>query len=722
MYTSSSSQTIRPASPTLSLRQQFQGLVWTALLVGVLLAVVVVDPSPSATLKVGSVSPQDIRAPRRITFVSQVRTQQAREAAAASVATIYTPPDRALAIKQLATARQVADFITKVRDDSTISRAEKVERIAGLEPVQFSEQAIEAILDFTEQEWEAVVEETQRLLERLNRRQIREDQLPAVRRQIASQVNVTLDSDQTRVVTEWVSALLQPNSFPDEAKTEEARENARRSVPDVQVTYEQGQIIVREGEIIQPEHIEALEALGLQSAAVTRERLIGVGLVVTLLTLLFSFYVARVHPHVWTHHRMMAALTMTLGLTAGAIRIMMPDHSFLAYLTPTASAAMLLAMLAGPDVALLASTLLAFLVMQFTGSFELATYALVGSGVAALVLWRVERLQGFVSAGFFVGLTNLGVVLAFALQETSWSPLALALRGGLALTNGALSASLTLAGFYVLSTFAGVTTFLQLMELARPTHPLFKRLLVEAPGTYHHSIMTGNLGERAAEAIGADALLVRVAAYYHDIGKLSAPHYFVENQTGPANPHDELDDPEESARIIIRHVTEGVRLARKHRLPARIVDFIQEHHGTTRVEYFYRRACERYGPENVDEAKFRYPGPRPQTRETAILMLADSVEATVRAEKPADVEAIDRLVCRIIQQKLDEGQLVNTDLTLRDLELIRQAFVTTLSGMYHTRVLYPTPNEAGRANTPSQTVDAHASAPSPDHRFVEHSG
>lgn len=719
MYTSGSFQPMRPTPTSLSLRQQLQGFLWTAILLGALLLVVLGSPLPVSTLRAGSVSPQDIRAPRRITFVSQVRTQQAREAAAASVTPIYTPPDRALIIKQLSTAQQVADFITKVRDDSTLSRPEKVQRIADLEPVKFSADAVDAILSFSDEEWEEVVRETRRLLEQLNRREIREDQLASVRRQIPYQVDVTLTEQQALVVTEWVSALLRPNSFLDEARTEEARENARRSVPDVQVTYEQGQIIVREGEIVQPEHIEALEALGLQSATFTRERMVGMGLFVTLLVLVLAFYVARVYPRLWGHARMMAAIGLTIVLAAAAIRVMMPGHPLLAYFTPVASAAMLLSILAGPDVALLAGVLLAFLVTQLTGSFELTVYAFVGSTIAALTVWRVERLQGFVSAGLLVGLANLGVVLAFALQETNWSPLMLAMRSGAAVANGALSASFTLAGIYVLSAVAGVTTFLQLMELSRPTHPLFRQLLLKAPGTYHHSIMIGNLAERAAEAVGADALLVRVAAYYHDIGKITSPHYFVENQTGDANPHDELDDPQKSAEIIIGHITEGVRLARKHRLPPVIVDFIRQHHGTTRVEYFYRKACERNGAEAVDESQYRYPGPRPQSREAAILMLADAVEATVRAEKPADIEGVDAVVCRIIQQKLDEGQLVDTDLTLRDLEIIRRVFVQTLSGMYHSRVVYPSQVAVSQ---PEANGHEHADRRVADHRVVEHPG
>jgi len=184
---------------------------------------------------------------------------------------------------------------------------------------------------------------------------------------------------------------------------------------------------------------------------------------------------------------------------------------------------------------------------------------------------------------------------------------------------------------------------------------------------------------------------VRVAAYYHDIGKIKNPFFFVENQTGTVNPHDTLNNPWESANIIINHVTEGIKIARKYRLPRRIIDLIAQHHGTTMVAYFYRVAVREYGEENVDPADFTYPGPRPQSVEAAILMLADSVEAFARAEKPATVEAIDELVCSVIAQKLKEGQLVDTNLTLQDLEQIRQALIRTLMSIYHPRIKYPKP-------------------------------
>jgi putative nucleotidyltransferase with HDIG domain len=235
----------------------------------------------------------------------------------------------------------------------------------------------------------------------------------------------------------------------------------------------------------------------------------------------------------------------------------------------------------------------------------------------------------------------------------------------------------------------GILTVFQLLELANPSQPLLRRLLVETPGTYHHSLMVGNLAERAAEAIGADPLVTRVAAYYHDVGKLANPLAFIENQAGGDNIHDQLD-PEVSAGILKQHVVDGIDLAYKSRLPKALIAFIPQHHGTAIMSYFFARAKELAGPGVVvDERKFRHTGPKPQSREAALLMLADGVEASVRSLASRDEPAIRAMVARIIEERIADGQFDECDLTLRDLELIREAFVGQLLGMYHSRIAYP---------------------------------
>jgi hypothetical protein len=256
--------------------------------------------------------------------------------------------------------------------------------------------------------------------------------------------------------------------------------------------------------------------------------------------------------------------------------------------------------------------------------------------------------------------------------------------------------------FAVLGNVFGILTAFQLLELANPSQPLLRRLLLETPGTYHHSIMVANLAERAAEAIGADALLARVAAYYHDVGKLANPLAYIENQAGGDNIHDELD-PETSAQILKGHVADGIDIAYKARLPKPLIAFIPQHHGTALISYFYAKAREQaaapYGglstsegekaASAVDPARYRHAGPRPQSREAALIMLADGVEASVRSLSSRDEAAIRAMVSRIIDERLNDGQFDECDLTLRDVERIREAFVAQLLGMYHQRIAYP---------------------------------
>jgi putative nucleotidyltransferase with HDIG domain len=327
--------------------------------------------------------------------------------------------------------------------------------------------------------------------------------------------------------------------------------------------------------------------------------------------------------------------------------------------------------------------------------------ALVGTMVGGLAVWRKERMIAYFIAGAEVALAMLAAYLAFFLASRSDDLTLLSVVGFELVVNGVLSSLLAVGSFALLGRLFGILTSMQLLELANPTQPLLRRLLMEAPGTYHHSIMVGNLAERAAELIGADSLLVRVAAYYHDIGKLERPWAFIENQADTiANIHDTLD-PAASAQVIAAHVTDGLKLADKYGLPARVREMIPQHHGTRTISFFYQQAAERT-TETLDTSLFTYPGPRPQSREAAILMLSDSTEAAARAARDHSREAIEQLVDRIVRQRLEEGQFDDCNLTLRDLTRIKQSFVTLLTGIYHPRIPYP---------PTAQTQPIHEQAP-----------
>jgi putative nucleotidyltransferase with HDIG domain len=299
-------------------------------------------------------------------------------------------------------------------------------------------------------------------------------------------------------------------------------------------------------------------------------------------------------------------------------------------------------------------------------------------------------VNAFFRAGIYVGLTNVVTILVFRLPSGTTDSIGMLTLIVVGLVNGAVAASLTLAIFFVVGNLLDITTALKLLELSQPSHPLLRELLLKAPGTYHHTLLVTSLAEQAAESIGANALLTRVGAFYHDIGKISRPRFFTENQMDGVNPHDQLD-PYTSAAILLDHVQAGIELAKRYQLPSRVRAFIPEHQGDSSVSFMYQRAVKLAGGDatQVDASRFRYVGPKPQSRETALVMLADITESMVRSKRPGSVDELEELVNRAIKIRMDQGQLDECDLTLRDLRIIGRSFTDTLKGLYHTRVEYP---------------------------------
>jgi putative nucleotidyltransferase with HDIG domain len=324
-------------------------------------------------------------------------------------------------------------------------------------------------------------------------------------------------------------------------------------------------------------------------------------------------------------------------------------------------------------------------------TLDLMPYYMLASLTGVLVLGSARRFWVFFRAGIAISLAGIAMILAFRLPFNQMDWVGIVTLSGAAVFNGMASASITLLLQYFLAQILGLTTPLQLLEISRPDFPLLQFFLRNAPGTYQHSLQVANLAEQAAENIGADALLTRVGALFHDIGKAVNPSFFIENQThGSLNTHDDLD-PAESSAAITQHVLDGIKLARKYRLPRRIDDFILEHHGTMLTRYQYTKAVEAMGGDEsrVDASKFRYPGPSPRSRETALLMLADGTEARVRAGRPSNEEELLAIVHSAIEYAQTSGQLDNTQLTLSDLNKIAESFVTTLRGSFHPRIEYP---------------------------------
>jgi putative nucleotidyltransferase with HDIG domain len=676
----------------LSARKTFRILLFCVLLAAALSFVLTFQFLPrQLTLEVGDVSPRDIRAPARITYVSDVETEAARDQAEMAVPDVYDydPADTTVARAQINHARKIFDYLAAVREDQYATSEDKMEMVSAIPGLDLSPTVLADSVSLEDELWDAVTTRSLEILSDVMDQEIRAEQLTAVRDQVHV-FEPDLTESQAALVEEWVVHFVVPNSFPNPQATEEAKVRAREAVEPVYLTLEEDQIIVREGEVTSDVAREALVKLGLLQPQVEWSDIAARVLFTSLLVFILALYLTILHPSFWTNWRDIMLLGVLVTVSILVAKLMIPGHVVLGYLVPLAAASMLLTTLVDTEIAIVVTAILgAFIGLIAGGSLEFAVYAFAGGVAASLRLWRTERLNAFLWAGAYAALSNLSVVLVFRALERDHDLLGTLQIAGASVGSAVLAMSLTLGGFFLFSNVLNITTSLQLLELGRPTHPLLRELLMKAPGTYHHSLMVGNMAEQAAQAVGANALLARVGAYYHDIGKMLRPYFFAENQTDGQNPHDRLD-PETSAQIITSHVKDGLQLAKKHRLPREIQDFIPQHHGTARSSYFYHRACvQNGGSPQTDEARFRYPGPRPRTREAAILMLADEAEAASRANRPRSVEEIEELVDSLIQTRVRDGQLDDSDLTLRDLQKVKQTLVSVLQGSYHPRIKYP---------------------------------
>ena len=644
-------------------------------------------------LTVGEIAPRDIRAPRDVTFDSASRTEEARQAAADEVVpvteTIKSPADnqedQLLAFDTM--SRRVVRILDQ-RDEGTLEAIEVAERLAADAPIiPFGQRSAVAQLD--PNRWQTIAAAARVALETVLADPIREDTLFEVRTAVRDLVTTDLQGAERELAADLAAAFVAPTELTDEELTAQQIDQARAEVPAYEVTVRAGQRIVNEGDPITVEQFEILDALALTRPSVELGTVVGHALIALLVASLLVGYLWRFEPVIWHRNRSVLLFFLALVVTGVALRVA-ADRTLLAFMVPTSATVLLLGILLQGGAGAAAGLALAVLAgIMNQDALELTVYVLVGGVAALLAITRAERLNAFVRVFFAVAASNVAVVVAFSLLDQR-NVLAAVQLGGAGIFNAATSVALAAGSFAVLGNVFGIMTVFQMLELANPSNRLLRRLLLETPGTYHHSVMVGNLAERAAETIGADPLLARVAAYYHDVGKMKNPLAFIENQAGAHNIHDDLP-AETSARIISGHIRDGIDLGYEHGLPVQIIGFIPQHHGTSVMSYFHGKALREVGgrQELVDERTYRYPGPKPQSREAAILMLADGVEASVRALDEKDEESIRAMVDRIVDARVEDGQLDDAELTLRNLSQIKDAFVGQLLGMYHSRIKYP---------------------------------
>ena len=644
-------------------------------------------------LEAGQIAERDIRAQRDASFDSPSLTAEARSRAAEDVEpmTVNIKPPADNLRDQLSTLRTLSlrvERILSLQASEQIDRPEALSRLRRDAP-QLSMSDRQVVVGMGEDRWTPIAAAAEEVLASTLSDRIREDQLSALRASVQELVTTELPEEERAVAGRLAAALVTPTEEISEELTALERARAEAAVAPVQVEVRQGERIVTEGELITARQIEILDELGLTRPRVEANTIAGNALLALIVASVLVAYLWRFEPEIWHRNRSVLLFFLGLVVTAIAIRVA-ADRALWAYAVPTSATVLLMGILLRNSAGVAMAGGLAVLAgVMNREALEVAVFVLAGGIVSLLVITRAERLNAFVRVFGALAVANVAVTTAFGLLGNLDLPgvLQLAFMG---LVNAILSVVLALGSFTLLGNLFGIMTIFQLLELANPSNRLLRRLLLETPGTYHHSVMVGNLAERAAETIGADPLLARVAAYYHDIGKMKNPLAFIENQGGSHNIHDDLS-AETSARIIAGHIRDGIDLGYEHGLPVQIIGFIPQHHGTSVMTFFHGKALrEVAGKEDaIDERTFRYPGPKPQSREAAILMLADGVEASVRSLDEKDEDSIRAMVDRIVDARLEDGQLDDAELTLKNIAQIKDAFVGQLLGMYHSRIKYP---------------------------------
>jgi len=675
-----------------------------AILAAIVTAILSIDllPSPAFQATVDQPAPVDVYAPRAVEYTSALQTAAQQQAARAAVAPQYdyTPASgQAFAAQQVAALQREVAPIDAAFGANLTADARQAALAAALPDLSAASRT--TLLDLDASSWTALRSQMITTLEEAQSVEVRDTLLPTARAALGQRLPTSLPADQRALATEILTPLLVADSGYDQAATTAAQDAAAAAVPPVVVHVAKGELVVLKGARLSAADVEELNALGVNGQPTDTYRVGGWFILAILVIGTLLAWLWRFRPELW--HRTNTLVLLGLLLIAATAGLeLTATRSILPFFLPLAAIGILTAILLDAGTATILTALVAVMAAVVVFSVELGVYTLLGGLAGIIAVRRGERVQQFIQAAIVMAVVNVLVVAIFGLLGQHDLTGTLQLWGAAFVGAGgsAVAAAGTFAG---LGNVFGITTAFQLLELGNPSQPLLRRLLLDAPGTYHHSLMVGNLAERAAEAIDADPLVVRVAALYHDIGKLGDPNAFIENQAGRENIHDDLE-PAQSAALIKSHVANGIDLAYQYHLPKALIAFIPQHHGTALMSFFLdkarQQAVEETGlrpgsPEaeaaaaGIDELRFRHSGPRPQTREAAILMLADSVEASVRSLDSHDEPAVRAMVDRIILERLQDGQFDECDLTLRDLERVREAFVQQLLGMYHRRIAYP---------------------------------
>lgn len=656
-------------------------------------------------LQVSQLAPETIRAAK--TVEDTLKTEQEKEMAASEVKPIYEFSED-VAANRAALVGSLFDYVIEVNKEAKQDEAmdKKIESLRqkinaiDLEnfPVSFTEQQLELLLTQRENDLAFVRETLAGQVETYLQNTIRKENLASAKNEFESKVRAQAGYPEAllNVAVMIGRASIVETETINQTLTDTRIAEAKEAVEPTRIL--QGQIIVQEGEVIDGEVYRQLELLGMLDNTTSVKPVIGLAILVLLqmafMFILFERWEAPMRNR--SNALLVTVIVYSFSIILMKLTSLVIDNFdvMIAFIYPTALATMLVRLLANDRTAILITVMTAasagVIFQQGYSSvlqMDIALYIIFGGFASLFFMHSVEKRAHILTASGVVALVNLMFIAFYLLlTQSGYTVKELIFYGAAGIVSGLLSGTLTMGLLPFFESAFGLLSTLRLIELSNPNHPLLKKLLTETPGTYHHSVMVANLAEAACEAIGADGLLARVGCYYHDIGKTIRPNFFIENQVAGINPHDALE-PEQSAKIIISHTRDGANLLAKHKMPQEIIDITLQHHGTSLLKYFVFKAKEQ-GKE-IDETIFRYPGPKPMTKEAAVISVADSVEAAVRSMKEPTSEKIRQLVHTIIQDRLTDSQFDECDLSIKEIKIVEKVLCETLNGIFHSRIEYP---------------------------------
>ncbi|GBF10146.1 HD family phosphohydrolase [Tepidibacillus sp. HK-1] len=652
-------------------------------------------------LKEGQISQVTLTSPIRVE--NQWATELAKDKAAKSVPDQYTK-DQNIVNDQISRLEQMFTDILTIAENKDLSKEEKEAALRDLTSLSFLDDALfKELSSLNVEKIKNIQYISKSTLDIVMNDGVNIKKLNEAFEEAAQIIQNNPFDNEDRIkhlANEMTKYFIKPNVFYNSDQTSLLREKAKSEVEPVIIKKDE--LIVKQGQYIDKEIYEKLKAAGLLKDTSTLWPYFGLLLFILLILLLLFFSIERMNPFLHQDNRALLLLFTIFILTFSSISILGLIGlgkdlltSPKGYLAPVAFGVMLITLLINMKMAILSGVIFSIFTsmifstdQSFIFDFRYGFVALIGSAAGAFAIGRIKQRSAILKAGLVVSLFNvIGIAVIVMLTSQSYSLRQMFATLSYGAIGGFFSSVLTIGFLPFFEAVFGILSPTRLIELSNPNHPLLRKLLIETPGTYHHSVIVGNLAEAAAEAINANGLLARVGAYYHDLGKTKRPSFFIENQLNMENPHDKIS-PSLSKNIILAHPKDGVEMLKVYKIPNAIQDIAEQHHGTSLLKYFYHKAS-KDSEQPIPEVEYRYPGPKPQFKEAAIVGIADSVEAAVRSIKHPTNEIIEEMVRKIIKSKLDDGQLNECDLTLKELEIIAISMLETLKGIFHSRIEYP---------------------------------